>query len=703
MHLLAARPGGIVDGSQAVDLGQTAGELVLLSAADTELAALAAAHARCGKERPTLRLANLKDLTHPLSVDLYLERVVEQARLVIVRLLGGLGYWPYGVERLVAACRQKGIPLALLPGDDQPDAELANLCTLNSKACHRLWRYAVEGGIENAGELLAFAASLLGREAAWVEPKPLLRAGLYWPGLERPTLEALRQVWAREAPIAALVFYRALMQAADLAPIDALIDALRGRRLNPMPLYVTSLKDPVAAALIEELFCETRPAAVLNATGFAVANPDGAGRVTPFDRADCAVLQVVLSGGAEADWRAGMRGLSARDLAMNVALPEVDGRILSRAVSFKNEARFDAATQCSIVTHAPLADRVAFVAELAANWARLRETPPAGRRVALILANYPNRDGRLGNGVGLDTPAGTVNVLRALAAAGYRLEGIPVDGAALIARLSRGPTNDVAALASRSGGVRYPVERYRAWFARLPKAARAAVTARWGEPEHDPFVAAGAFRLGALELGHVVVAVQPARGYNIDPVKSYHDAALPPPHFYLAFYAWLRDEFGAHAVIHMGKHGNLEWLPGKALALSAACFPEAAFGALPHLYPFIVNDPGEGSQAKRRAQAVIVDHLTPPLTRAESYGPLAELEQLVDEYYEAAGVDPRRLRHLAGRILELTSRLGLDRDCGIQFGEGEDAALAKLDNYLCELKEMQIRDGLHVFGEAPRC
>ena len=229
-----------------------------------------------------------------------------------------------------------------------------------------------------------------------------------------------------------------------------------------------------------------------------------------------------------------------------------------------------------------------------------------------------------------------------------------------------------------------------------------AVRERWGEAARDPFFEDDAFRLAALALGNIVVGIQPARGYNIDPLKTYHDPALVPPHGYLAFYAWLRTSLDVHAVVHMGKHGNLEWLPGKALALSAECFPEVALGALPHLYPFIVNDPGEGSQAKRRAEAVIIDHLTPPLTRAESYGPLAELEQLVDEYYEAAGIDPRRLRHLARAILELSRRIGLDRDCGIGDGEGEDAALAKLDNYLCELKELQIRDGLHVFGESPR-
>lgn len=711
MHLLAARPGLIADGSEAIDLGQTSGELVLLSAADTELAAFAAANAGLPSiqlgAHPALRLANLKQLGHNLSVDLYVEKIVRRAKLVVVRLLGGVAYWPYGVERLVAICREEEISLALLPGDDQPDAALANLSTLAPDACYRLWRYAVEGGIENGRNLLAYAASLIGYETEWVEPMPLLRAGLYWPGLAHPTLEDLRARCLPAAPIVAVVFYRALVQAADLAPIDALIAALRDRGLNALPIYVASLKEPLSASLVEELLGKTSPAVVLNATGFAISNP-GADlrlnreRVTPFDEADCPVLQVVLAGISETEWRSGTRGLSARDLAMSVVLPEVDGRILTRAISFKSEARFDSSTECTIVAHAPVSDRIAFVAELAARWVRLREMPVASRRIALVLANYPNRDGRLGNGVGLDTPAGTVKLLRALAAAGYAIEDIPADGNALIARLSQGPTNDLRGRNARAGGIRYSLAAYRAWFERLPAAVRGMILARWGKPESDPFIADDHFRLSILRLGNIVVGIQPARGYNIDPVKTYHDAALVPPHGYLAFYAWLRDEFGAHAVIHMGKHGNLEWLPGKALALSEECFPEVAFGALPHLYPFIVNDPGEGSQAKRRTQAVIIDHLTPPLTRAESYGPLAELEQLVDEYYEAAGVDPRRLRLLGQQILDLARRLGLDRDCGIKNEDAEDAALGKLDNHLCELKELQIRDGLHVFGESPQ-
>ncbi len=704
MHLLQARAGGIADGSEAVDLGQTPGDIVVLSAADTELANLAVARAGLGQDFPRVRLANPMQLSHNMSVDLYVESVVGQAKLVIARLLGGDSYWPYGVEQLVGTCRARGIALALLPGDDQPDADLAALSNLPGEASHRLWQYGVHGGPENARNLLAYSASLIGHALDWAEPRPLLRAGLYWPGFAQPGLNELRVHWQDTAPLAAVVFYRALMQAGNLAAVDALIAALGQAGVNPLPLYVSSLKEPVSAETLARVFTQAKPGLVLNATGFAVSSPGAARRDGPFDALDCPVLQVVFSGGTREAWDEGTQGLSARDLAMNVALPEIDGRVLSRAVSFKTEDRFDPLTECSLATYAPVPDRIDFVAKLAANWLRLRKTPAMSRKVALVLANYPNRDGRIGNGVGLDTPAGTLEVLRALEDAGYDTGELPPNGGTIVTRLLEGPTN--ATRVARRIEETLPRPDYELFFGSLPQAVQDAVIARWGPPERDPFymhgeLDCGAFAIPAFRLGKIVVGLQPARGYNIDPQASYHDPALVPPHGYFAFYAWLREVVEIDAVVHMGKHGNLEWLPGKAVALSQDCFPEAALGPLPHLYPFIVNDPGEGTQAKRRAQAVIVDHLTPPLTRAESYGPLAELERLVDEYYEAAGFDPRRLKVLRGEILALTQSIGLDQDCGIAKGEDADSALAKLDNYLCELKEMQIRDGLHIFGVSP--
>ncbi|WP_374377927.1 cobaltochelatase subunit CobN [Dongia sp.] len=691
MHLLAAKPGTISDGGEAVDLGQTPAEIVVLSAADTELAALAAAHAALAEPKPTLRLVNLLQLQHHMSVDLYIEQVVSHAKLVVLRLIGGERYWPYGVEQLALSAQTRGAKFASLSGDDQPDPELARRSTVLDGEAHRLWQYQVHGGSVNAENFLRYAASLIGYQTEWAEPRPLLRAGLYWPGAEVLGLADLVPHWQLGAPVAGIVFYRALLQAGTLAPIDALIRAVAARGINPLPIFVNSLKEAVAADLIRTLYAETAPDVTLNCTGFAISQPGAQTFATPFDGGDHPVLQVALSSEAQEQWQAGQRGLSPRDLAMQVALPELDGRILTRAISWKSAARFDEATQCTIVAPLPLADRVDFVANLAANWVKLRRTARGERPIAIVLANYPNREGRIGNGVGLDTPAGTIEVLRAMREAGYAITRIPTDGDALMQELIRRPANPF----------RLDAGDYAAFFAGLSVAMREAVTVRWGQPETDPHFTNGGFDLALISLGKIVIGIQPTRGYEVDPTATYHDPDLVPPHYYFAFYAYLRQNFGALAIVHMGKHGNLEWLPGKALALSSGCYPEAIFGPTPHLYPFIVNDPGEGAQAKRRAQAVIIDHMTPPLTRAESYGPTRDLERLVDEYFEASQVDPRRCIDLKRQILDLAMSSGLAADCGVLATDDTDTALAKLDNHLCELKEAQIRDGLHIFGKAP--
>ena len=707
MHLLAATPGSIDEGA-AVDLQQSPGDIVVLSAADSELAALAAARAAM-PDPPSLRLASLLHLRHPMSVDEHITNCASGAKLVIARVLGGTGYWRYGLEQYAARLAEAGVGFAALPGDDKPDEELWDLSSIDRADWEALWGYLVEGGPENAAHFLSLAAHLSGSDRARPPPaRPLLRAGLYWPGEGISDLEAVRQAWTNDAPVVPLVFYRALLQGAGLHPINRLVSGLIKAGLNPLPIFVASLKDSVSAAVLQQLFDAARPDVILNCTGFAVgtagAAPASSGASNPLSSPaaqGAPVFQVVLAGLSEEAWQDGNAGLAARDIAMNVALPEVDGRVMTRAVSFKGEAYFDEATQCAITTYQARGDRIAFVCALAAGWARLRRAPAASRQVALVLANYPNKDGRLANGVGLDTPASTLAVLRALSAEGYRVDDMPANGQALMDAVRAGPTNWLADRTERKGGVRLPMVDYQAAYAQLPLPLRERVETQWGAPEEDPFAGPDGFALSILRFGHITVGVQPARGYNIDPDETYHSPDLVPPHNYLAFYIWLRNVQEAHAIVHMGKHGNLEWLPGKAVALSEACFPEAALGPLPHIYPFIVNDPGEGTQAKRRSAAVIIDHLTPPLTRAETYGPLRDLEALVDEYYEAAGVDPRRISHLRREIISLCTATGIGEDAGLK-GEDEDGDLARLDAWLCELKEAQIRDGLHVFGAAPQ-
>jgi cobaltochelatase CobN len=680
MHLLNTTAGEIADGEEAIDLKQSPGDLVVLSAADSDLACLSRAAAARPEGSPKLRLVNLLRLKHPMSVDLYVERVIGSARFVCIRLIGGRSYWLYGLEEIHRVCRQRKVPLAVLL-EEQEDPDGMALSTVSKEARERIGAYLHHGGIDNARQLLAYGASLAGFDAEWREPTPLLEAGLYWPGERQSSLDELKRRWQPDAPVAALLFYRALVASGGTQAVDAMIEGLQARGLNPLPIHVLSLKNPFANSLIDGLFASVPPDVILNATGFATSAPGK--RFT--GKSSAPVLQLVFAAISRTAWAESTRGLTARDLAMNVALPEVDGRLFAGAVAFKAEERFDPLTECPLVGHDPDPAGVAYAAELAANWANLRRTAPADRKVALILANYPNRDGRLGNGVGLDTPASTAAMLQAMKKAGYDVGEAPETGKALMDYLRAGTTN----AEQREAGEFLPLCLYR---------ALKGVTERWGPPEDDPFFdkAANGFRLPLHRFGNVVVGVQPARGYNIDPKSSYHDPALPPPHGYLAFYQAL----GAQVVIHAGKHGNLEWLPGKALALSEDCFPRAIAGAVPQLYPFIVNDPGEGTQAKRRIGAAIIDHLTPPLTRAESYGPLKALEALVDEYYLAAGLDPRRRDVLRDDILELARSIGLDSDCGMTKGD-QEGSLAALDNYLCDLKELQIRDGLHVFGSSP--
>ncbi|SCW35436.1 cobaltochelatase CobN [Sphingobium faniae] len=700
MHLLSATPGTVSNGDEAIDLDQSPGDIVVLTVADSELACFSRAAGELGLDGPSVRLANLLQLRHPYSVDLYVEKVIAKAKFVCVILLGGKSYWPYGVEEIAQIAREKGIAFAAIADGREDDPSLAAASTLPPETCERLRSYLRQGGVANALGFLRTAARLIGKDAGTPDdPVPVADAGLYLPGAARPTLTDLRATWAEGQPTALFVFYRALMVAGTLDAVDAMVAGLAAQGLNVAAVHVRALREPFARDWLRGTLGEIMPDVIVNATSFAASSTGDDRLPSVLEAADCPILQAIFAGVDEAGWRESPRGLGPRDLAMNVALPEVDGRLFSRAIAFKTTEYFDPVTECGIIVPKVVPDRIAFVARLAANWARLRRTCPADRRIALVLANYPNRDGRIGNGVGLDTPESATAIVGALRQAGYATGDAPEDGAALMRLMTGGVTNDLSSL-DRPGEIALPLTIYRQAFASVPEAARHAMIARWGEPEADPFVQGEAFRLPVHRFGNLIIAVQPARGYNIDPKETYHDPALPPPHAYLAFHVWLEREFGVQAVVHVGKHGNLEWLPGKAVSLSADCFPEICAGPVPQLYPFIVNDPGEGTQAKRRIGAAIIDHLTPPLTRAESYGPLKALEALVDEYYLAAGMDPRRLEKLRRDILDLARGQGLDQDAGA-IGDGDDA-LAAIDNYLCELKEMQIRDGLHIFTRSPK-
>ncbi|MDE1182533.1 cobaltochelatase subunit CobN [Paraburkholderia sp.] len=703
--LLRTTPGGFVDDTAGViRIDQRPAEIVVLSSADTTLSLLASVVARLGEGFPSVRLANVTYLRQPASVDFYLDDVLQHARVVIVDHLGGEAYWPYGIEQVVALAGRKNQTLAMFSGDLQEDPNLLARSTADAALCHQLWRYLREGGPQNAENFLRCAAH---RALGWGDepapPRTLPAAALYHPQHDVPTIADWQARWHADAPVVAILFYKAHLQAANTAVFDALIDALDAEGLNPLPLAITSLKDAVSRDVLDRLCAQHNVALVLNTTAFAASAIDDP---APLALAgDAPVMQVILSGGNRDDWQKDNHGLNSRDIAMHIALPEVDGRIVTRAISFKGLAYRCPHTEVDVVRYQPDHERVAFLAALSRRWCTLRTRPNADKKLALILANYPMSEGRIGNGVGLDTPASVVGILQMLRDEGYRVADLPEDGDALLRLLTQGVTNDPVVRDLRPALQSLSLDDYLRHFTQLPADARDALNARWGTPEQDPTLRRGRFVIAGWRCGNVFVGIQPSRSREQGDYASYHDADLVPPHAYLAFYFWLRDAYGIDAVVHVGKHGNLEWLPGKSVALSDACWPDMILGPMPHLYPFIVNDPGEGSQAKRRAQAVIIDHLMPPLTRAESYGPLQDLERQVDEYYEALMVDPRRARLLRRTILativdhKLHDELSVDAPSG---QDAEDALLTRVDAWLCELKEAQIRDGLHTFGRSPQ-
>ena len=696
MHRLAATPGEAGDeGLTFVE--QPPAPVVFLSSAATDLAALDALLSR----EPSLlgqalRGLHLAALAHPAVIDHYVSGTLAAARVVVVRLLGGRGHWSYGLEQLQAWQRQSsGRQLLVLAGTADEERSLAELGSVEPDLALALARGLREGGEANLRALIQML-------------RQLLAGGTPEPPEPQPCPDPLPHDWrADPGARVGLILYRALHQAGDLGLVEATCAALRAEGLAPRALWVSSLRDPAVQSGVGDLLEREGVQLVICCTSFASVRQEEAGLGAPlWERLGVPVLQLLTSSRPEASWRESSIGLAPLDLSLQIALPELDGRITTRVGAFREPVSSSEALATGLSRQRRDPERLGWIAALAAAWCRLRATPAPERRVALVLANYPTRDSRLANGVGLDTPASTAAALGWLQEAGYQLEGpLPTDGDALIRALLAGRSNDPAS-GHRPALAHLPLDTYETWYRQLPAEGRRRLEAQWGPPAADADLESEGFPVQGLRFGNVVVLIQPDRGVDRDPARTYHCPDLPPTHAYLARYLWLRQCFGAHVVVHVGKHGNLEWLPGKGVGLSSACFPEWALGPLPHLYPFIVNDPGEGSQAKRRAQAVILDHLTPPLGRAGLHGELLALEGLLEEYWQAVELGGERAAGLCQQLLKRLAELELpqatERVAALaNADDGPEGRIAAADGYLCELKEAQIRLGLHVYGHLP--
>ena len=673
MHVVFRDSQGLDQAEAPFDPGQDPADLVVLSFSDSDLGAFAAGWHRARGGLPSLRLQNIVALRHPVSVDTYLDRTLAGARAVLIRLIGGAAYWPYGIASIQDLARRKGIALAVLPGDGRPDPALDAASTLPLSTLRRLQDLCDAGGAVAAQAALAQLALAAGLYAGPVPgDKRTPDMGFYDPDLG---------VMAAPPPQPAILvsFYRSYLTAADTAPIDALIRAFRAAGVPACGVFAASLKAPGLADWLAPHLARTPPLAVVNATAFSARAPDGS---TPFDSCDAPVFQVALSTARRRDWLASDRGLSPTDLAMHVVLPEVDGRLFAGLISFKSPGKRDPDLQFSRFAHQPDPEGLAAAVARVLGWLRLAATPAPQRKLAVVLSTYPGRGYQMAHAVGLDALASTGALLADLAGQGYALPpATPEDLPETLAttRLS------------------WPLAAYRAALDSLPPSLRSDLHAAWGDPKQDPACQNGAFHFAATWQGAALLALQPERGAVLTRDADYHDLARIPCHGYVAFYLWLRDQ-GLHALLHMGAHGTLEWLPGKSVALSPACWPTALIGDMPVIYPFIVNDPGEAAQAKRRISALTLGHLPPPLRQAALPEGMQHLERLLDEYSTADGLDPARRDRLIAQIRAEAQALGVEADLALPPGASASEALTRIDRFVCDIKESQYGDGLHVLG-----
>ena len=655
--------------------------IVLLSASDTDLLA---ARSSGGP----WRLAN-PARTAPGEVP----GLLDGAFCVVVRLLGGRRSWEPGLAAVLAA----GLPTVVLSGEADADAELMSLSTVPAGVATQALAYLREGGPGNLAQLARFLSDTILLTGEGFDPPVALPAhGVHGNRERRPG-----------RPTVGIVFYRAHAVSGNTAFVDELADAVEARGANAVPVFCSSLRSAGAEvydllAGVDALIVTVLAAGGTVATDAVAGGDDDAWDVAALAELDVPALQALCLTSSRAAWAGSSAALTPMDAAMQVAVPEFDGRLITVPFSFKE------AGEDGVPIYGADPERAARVAGIAVAHARLRGRAPAKRRLAIMLSSYPTKNARVGNAVGLDTPASAVLLLQSLRDGGYDLgAGFPEDGDELIHALIAAGGHDTEWLTESqlaSAQMRVPAAEYERWFAGLPAALRASVLRHWGEPPGTLYTDGGDIVLAGLRFGNVVLMIQPPRGFGENPVAIYHDPELPPSHHYLAAYRWLANSFGADALVHLGKHGTCEWLPGKGLGLSADCAPDAALGDLPLIYPFIVNDPGEGTQAKRRTHATVIDHLIPPMARADTYGDLARLEQLLDEYATVSALDPAKLPTVRAQIWELIRSAQLHHDLGIDAapdaGEFDDFVL-HVDGYLCEVKDAVIRDGLHVLGQAP--
>ncbi|MCL0058121.1 cobaltochelatase subunit CobN [Dehalococcoidia bacterium] len=662
-----------------------------------------------------------EDFMQPSKLEEF-TRFATKSHLLIIHLHGGEKSFPE-FDRFMSSLEGKGIPIHAQAMPTEQDIELIKLSTVDKDDYQRISRYINYGGTENFKNLLLYAVNrFAGAEYEVGEPERPPWEGIYHPDFDYlPTLdEYLEKKHIAGRLTVGLWFYQTFWQAKNTVFVDRLIEEIEKQGANVIPVFLYSVKDVDLGTkepqwVVENYFMKDGEPLVdvlISPLMFSMSMSEGSEAPQEnegfLNRLGVPIIKVILTHNSLEEWRDTPQGLSPMDVTMSVAMPEFDGMLITVPVAARTFSDTDPLTGARIVRYEPIAERVSKIVRLSLNWARLRHIPSNEKKVAIIFHNYPPRNDTIGTAFGLDSPVSVWNILRDLKEAGYELDYLPENGQILIEDIIERVTNDrrwasAEEMAKRAVG-KVSHEQYTEWFQELPSEVQNKMIQAWGKPPGKLFSHKNRLLIPGLINGNIFIGLQPPRGFSDDPAAIYHSPDHPIPHHYYAYYRWIRDVFKADVVMHIGKHGSLEWLPGKSAGLSESCFPDITISDLPNIYPYIINNPGEGTQAKRRSYCCIIDHLVAVMHNADTYDEIAGVEVLIDDYYQATAEDRGKIPELQKMIWEKVCQAKLDHDLGIDQAASFadfDGFMEKLHGYIHELADTQIRDGLHTLGEPP--
>ncbi|MDC3052884.1 cobaltochelatase subunit CobN, partial [Prochlorococcus sp. AH-736-A13] len=637
-----------------------------------------------------IRALEISNLNSSAQIDNYLLKTINYAKVVVLRIFGDKGTWNYGIEQLLNwQAVNKKRKLVILSGTIDQEISLCEISSIDKNIALNISRLLRSGGLDNYRKFLNCLKYLVVDEK--LIPDEFLNITFY--------ADPYLHDWKNEkGEKIGIISYKSLFLANEIEVNEKLNLQLRECGLSPKTFFISTLKDHIIQKKLIEIFKKEDIKLIITTTSFSssqIKNNDLIENSTNiFTSLKIPILQLLSSNRSRKKWLNSSIGMNSSDLLMQIIIPEFDGRITTCPSAFKEIISKKNTLYSEITSYKADQVGIQWISKFATNYVKLQNLNNFDKRICLVISNYPVKNGRIGNGVGLNTPSSIINILNWLKEEGYDLGSCnyPQDSSELMSLLIKTRTNDIESQNNKPLDY-LPLNEYLKYWNYLELDPKNIIVNRWGNPSDAIDLDNKGFSINGIRFGKITLLIQPQRGYDTFTDRDIHSPDLPPPHRYLAQYFWIEKVFNANAICHIGKHGTVEWLPGKSIGLSNKCFPNIICPAIPNIYPFIVNDPGEGSQAKRRTAATIIDHLTPPLDRSELYGKYSILENYLDEYFEAKLLNSNRIEIIEKSIFEL-----IKKDFREITLKNKNNQIEEIDSFLCKIKESQIRTGLHIFG-----